>query len=250
MTRRRSRKPLDGYPVTEGFQSREAVENYLSDDRIVCLLCGRAFKALSGHLGSMHGITGDEYKDMFNIPYNYGLARETTRKLHSKNAKQRIKENPDHVAHLERMRLDMIEKRKAGKIKNRPRRDFIINEYTDRALKNAGHESQFSDDEKAMFLDELAKDKTLTEALEATGFGKSAFYDNQRNDPAFKEMIDRAIEAQSFFVQAKQTRLGKRFKTECARLLAKGMSDHEIAAKLGVTAMSVNKRTKPMRRKK
>ena len=48
MTKPKPKHPLPGYPVKEKFKSREAVENYLSDDRITCLICGRSYKALGG----------------------------------------------------------------------------------------------------------------------------------------------------------------------------------------------------------
>lgn len=247
MTRRRSRNPLPGYPVEEPFRSREAIEDYLSDDRIICLLCGRPFKALTSHLGVIHGVTGDEYKDKYNIPYSYGLARETTRKLHSQKMQERLKD-PKELERLRNLVNEVAGARKEGFKKRRPRRDFIIAEHTQRGIRLAGHETQFSNDAKAAFLAALDSGKTQAEALESIGYSKSGFYAVLRKDKAFKAAIDAAIEAQPFALQARQQRLGKRFIAECKRLFLKGYSDHAIAEKLGVTAMSVNRHTKKMRR--
>jgi CRP-like cAMP-binding protein len=199
---------------------------------------------------SIHDITADEYKDLYNIPYSYGLARETTRRMHSEAFKARLRDDPDLLPRMQKLIADNAEARKKGLMKARPMRDFIMDEYTQRALKNAGHETQFSDADKGAYLDAVSNGMTRNEAIESIGFCKTALYRNFKTDPAFKEMSSRALEAQPFHLQARQQSLGKRFEVECARLLAKGMSDHEIAAKLGVTAMSVNRRTKKMRRQK
>lgn len=245
MTDLRPRKPLPGYPIEEPFKSREAIEDYLSDDRIICLLCGRPFKALCGHL-TVHGITGDEYKDRYNIPYSYGLARETTRRKISESQKARLSD-PEHRERLAQLVKDNADRRISGLKKARPRRDFIVAEYTQRALHNAGREAEFSDTEKAAILNALDAGMTRDEAVLSIGYSNSAYYDNVKKDKAFKMAVEIAIEAQPFPVQARQQRLGKRFEDECRRLLKKGYSDHTMAEMLGVTAMAVNRRTKKMR---
>lgn len=241
MTKPKPKHPLPGYPVKEKFKSREAVENYLSDDRITCLICGRSYKALGGHLKVAHGISGDEYKDMFNIPYNYGLARETTRKKFSDIAKNRAAD-PKFAKQLEKNRDKINAMREAGTLKTRPKRDFIIAEHTERALRMAGHDTVFGEKQKREFIDALESGKTQTEALENMGYSKSTLFDAKRRDSAFKEMVERTIEKQPFSVQAAQQSLGKRFEKECTRLRGRGYTYQQIADKLGVTAMSVHRK--------
>jgi hypothetical protein len=247
MSKPRSRKPLPGYPIEEPFRSREAIIDYLSDDRIICLICGRPFKAMTGHLGAVHEMTADEYKDMYNIPYSYGLARETTRKLLSQAQKDKFESDPKQLERLRKLVKDNAKARLSGLTKARPKRDFIIAEHTQRGVNLAGHETEFSDDQKAAFLAALDSGMTQDEAVASVGYSPSGMYGILRKDKAFKEAVHIAIEAQPFTVQARQQRLGKRFEDECRRLLDKGHSDHVIAEKLGVTAMSVNRRTKKMR---
>jgi hypothetical protein len=67
------RKVLQGYPITEPFQSVEAVRDYLSGDRVICLICGKSYKALGIHIEKIHGITVDGYRERYNIPWTYGL---------------------------------------------------------------------------------------------------------------------------------------------------------------------------------
>ena len=246
MTRRRSRKPLPGYPIEERFTSREAIENYLSDDRIICLICGRPFKAITGHL-AIHEMTADEYKDKYNIPYTYGLARDTTRQMMSKGQKDYYAANPERRQFMAQIIKDCAEARRSGLMKARPRRDFIAREITQRAIELTGHKAQFSNLEKTAFLNALDSGMTQNEAVESIGYSLSGFQGVLRQDPAFRAAVKIAIEAQPFALQARQQRLGKRFENECRRLLQQGYSDHIIADMLGVTAMTVNRRTKKMR---
>jgi len=62
-----------GYPVEKPFSSIEDVREYLSGDRVVCLLCGRSYKVLSSHLKAKHDMTTDEYRERYRIPWSYGL---------------------------------------------------------------------------------------------------------------------------------------------------------------------------------
>jgi hypothetical protein len=66
------------------FQTREALDAYLSMPRIECLLCGRRMHALDPHLRAAHDMTGDEYRDLYGIPKTVGLCGT----LHSERKRQ------------------------------------------------------------------------------------------------------------------------------------------------------------------
>jgi hypothetical protein len=68
-----NRKVLEGYPITRPFESINEVREYLSGDKIICLLCGKPYRTLNSHLSRIHGVTHDEYRDRYNIPWTYGL---------------------------------------------------------------------------------------------------------------------------------------------------------------------------------
>jgi hypothetical protein len=76
------RKILPGFPVTTPFGSIKEVREYLSGDRITCLLCGKSYKKLGAHLRRIHGLTPDGYKEQFKIPWTYSLACEDTKDKH------------------------------------------------------------------------------------------------------------------------------------------------------------------------
>ncbi len=45
------------------------VEAYLSQPRIKCLVCGASFRSLGMHLKHQHGMTADDYRIRFGIPF-------------------------------------------------------------------------------------------------------------------------------------------------------------------------------------
>lgn len=68
------RSVLPGYPIAPRMFSKEEIENYLSEEKIVCLLCGKSyFKISFDHLGKSHGIKDDDYRDMYGMPYSTPL---------------------------------------------------------------------------------------------------------------------------------------------------------------------------------
>lgn len=60
------------------FQRRREVERYFSGDTIECLICGRNFQRLQTHLAAKHGMTADEYKSRFGLPWARGLLSATS----------------------------------------------------------------------------------------------------------------------------------------------------------------------------
>jgi hypothetical protein len=59
--------------VNSFFKTRDEVEEYLSGDKIECLLCGKSFVALGQHIVKAHDISLHDYKVHFNIPHSYSL---------------------------------------------------------------------------------------------------------------------------------------------------------------------------------
>jgi predicted transcriptional regulator len=85
------------------FQTMEEVEKYLSGDTIECLICGKTFGSLSvAHLRS-HGITHDEYRIRFGIPFKRSLTSAPFR------AKLRAVVDADYIARLRNHRTTVEE---------------------------------------------------------------------------------------------------------------------------------------------
>jgi len=50
-----------------------SVKKSVFDDHIVCLECGKGFRTIKRHLQTEHGITTDQYRQRFALPYDYPL---------------------------------------------------------------------------------------------------------------------------------------------------------------------------------
>ncbi|MBF0137210.1 MAG: MucR family transcriptional regulator [Magnetococcus sp. DMHC-1] len=59
----RNTKPEPIIPISEAVR----------EDAVICLLCGKACKALKGHLTRSHKITIDDYRKMFDLPRSFQL---------------------------------------------------------------------------------------------------------------------------------------------------------------------------------
>jgi ROS/MUCR transcriptional regulator protein len=61
------------------FQTRREVERYFSGKTIQCLLCGRRFRRLWGHLAAKHAMNSDDYRRRFGLPWSRGLTSAASR---------------------------------------------------------------------------------------------------------------------------------------------------------------------------
>jgi len=73
------------------FRTRREVESYFSGKTIKCLLCGGRFGRLSFHLAAKHGVTTDEYKSGFGLPWSRGLTSALSRANSGWNDHRRAK---------------------------------------------------------------------------------------------------------------------------------------------------------------
>ena len=55
------------------FRTRQEVERYFGGKTIKCLLCGGRFRRLGGHLSVKHGMSVDDYRSRFGLPWSRGL---------------------------------------------------------------------------------------------------------------------------------------------------------------------------------
>lgn len=81
------RRVLCGFPREVVFKSYEELDEYLNGDEqyLQCLLCGKQYRLLSGHLRQTHDISDNEYKRIYGIPYTRGLACKDLRDIQRDN---------------------------------------------------------------------------------------------------------------------------------------------------------------------
>jgi hypothetical protein len=135
--------PLPGYPRLEAFQTMEEVREYLSQERIDCLLCGRRFKMLNTHLLRVHRMGLREYKLKCGLPLTSGLVSTPTRHLLSEIATERLADEPPERA---KERMDKAREAQRGQpppdqIHGSP---AILNMRREAALNAAGSENHIS----------------------------------------------------------------------------------------------------------
>lgn len=79
------------------FKSRQEAKDYVSTDKIKCLICGEEFELLASHLTCIHGINTDDYKDIFGIPWRVGLVGADVHRRQSEAAIKRVAKHPDNI---------------------------------------------------------------------------------------------------------------------------------------------------------
>ena len=60
----------------------------MQPDYIVCLDDGKKFKSLKRHIRVSHGLTPDEYRQKWNLPYDYPMVAPNYAKARSELAKK------------------------------------------------------------------------------------------------------------------------------------------------------------------
>ena len=76
--------------LTLKFTDPVKLKEYFSGDRITCLLCGKTYKSLGHHVSKTHNMHVDDYKEMYGIPWTYGLTCEKTKENYGVAPKRRM----------------------------------------------------------------------------------------------------------------------------------------------------------------
>jgi ROS/MUCR transcriptional regulator protein len=84
-------------PNDAPFQTMQEVDDYLSANTITCLVCGKNLQRLNRHLQITHGITPDEYRAQFGIPFSRSLTSAPSR------AKSSALMTPDRIEQFKRV---------------------------------------------------------------------------------------------------------------------------------------------------
>ena len=79
------------------IKTKAELEEYLSHDLIVCLICGGEFKSLGHHVRRAHLMSSKEYKIQFNIPTTTSLAGKDLQERKKALSKEQWESNPKMV---------------------------------------------------------------------------------------------------------------------------------------------------------
>jgi hypothetical protein len=102
------RKVHPGFPVDpRPFTYAEIQDYFAGVDVITCLRCGRSLKRLAMHLERIHSMKEDEYREMYGLPWSYGLVCMETNEAYSQALRKRIDDGEHWFGGNPNMNRDM-----------------------------------------------------------------------------------------------------------------------------------------------
>ena len=240
----RKKSTLPGFPWQGGFTTKSEIEEYFSDpDGIQCLLCGRIYKALGSHLKVAHGISHEEYRARYGLPWRRGLVSQNVSKQISEALTKRIrngtfKPNPDNKIAVKRIL-------EGGRRKDQP---FLTNikagEAKGLSKKNIRWSRKDYENvltvmlEQKIALREACMDKSLPPTTTVLNYAES--------HPGFRKKLIDTYYALPYVVQARADMFSPQFYEDLKRLRDKGLSSKKIGKRLGVSYKTVLIRLKQM----
>jgi hypothetical protein len=209
------RKVLPGFPWRGMFHSKEEVEAYFANERIQCLLCGKWLGALgSGHLQHIHGISPDEYRERYGLPYSRGLTGQGTHQKLAEHARQALA-----AGTLSCHGLAVKSTHPARKCPSSMHPRKWKQQHFEAILARM--------QEQQRTLHNVCQDKDLPGILAWKKF--------VTQHPEFAERVQQIYAAWPYAIQAQVRRkLSPQFTTDCRRLRAQGLTYQDIADTLGV----------------
>lgn len=229
------RRVMPGYPITTKFSTLEQINEYLHAEKITCLLCGKAYKGLAGHLVT-HAISADEYKERFGLPYRTGLTSLATKEMCKENGSR-----PQQLRMLERLRTEHIsikEKRAAAVKKARTSHAKKLQARAN-VSKNPAPPREF-DAKDAEFVISIMKQKGVP-LVQAIKLGAkmeiTTFRRLLREHEYLRVELDAAFLKVERLYNANPLYKNKTLVNKLRKLRATGMSFLEIGQKIGVSEM-------------
>lgn len=234
---------MRGYPIENGFISPEDVWTYLKADRITCLRCGKAYKALGSHI-QIHGWDAERYRRFYGLPWNTGLTSSSTRDLQRRIGKESVEAG---IAFAGEPGAHQAKACKAPRRKQAPylRAVKVLNLRkklsVDHAPALAGELRLWLDEDYWSVLDRMTEqDRTATDVCGDHDMpGRSVLRLFSRDHPEFSRALEAASERLTFPVQANAQRLGRRFRKQAIKLRKKGLTNKQIGETLGVHFITV-----------
>ncbi len=224
------RRVLPGFPKEGKFKTMAEVDAYLSGEKIQCLLCGKMFHMIGAqHLQLIHGLTADDYREQYGIPWGRGLIGARRRGKCVLQAKKLIDEG----------KFALIAKGEPYPFKinpnKRPVPDCVIDSKT--RWKRKDFEALLeSIREQQRTLQDVFKDSDLPSGPEWRGYVK--------RNPEFARKLREVNHRLPYYYQSLIFDFSPRFRIDCERLRTRGMAKEKIAEALGVSISSVSRATR------
>ena len=178
-----SRKPLPGYPVKKKFQTMEEVNEYFDQEKLTCLLCGREYISLHAHTNNAHGVSAEQYKARYGIPWKRGLVAKSLKAkqaaiMNEQRAKGILPQQPskEHIRQLSIAKKDHA----------RPVQPAVRESMRQHALKTHGRSEKWGKKDFEEYLRRIKTGRTVTEVGKDKDMPCREVFDKYcRDNPAF-----------------------------------------------------------------
>ncbi len=229
MTERMRKKLLPGFPRTEKFQTKEEVDAYFAMDKIQCLLCGRWFDAIVwNHLLAKHGISRDDYAEMFGLPWSRGL----TGALSFKKRSELLKDKPIKITKEKRLKA----LRRSIAVPHRPPQPFSIDHIKRLGRSYNGLSSLRPENFERVLERMREQERTANDVCGDPDMpAGNTWREYLRRHPEFKERYREILYELPYPLQSASFDFSPRFSIDCRRLRARGIVLKKIAKALGVS---------------
>lgn len=232
---------MPGFPKPPYPMSIKQIEEYFSHDKIQCLLCGKWYGTLVVHLLNIHETTVEDYRDMWELPYTYGLTGRASHAAYSVAVKKRIAEGFDPN---EGVTKEEIAERMKNAGRRKPRSSFKESAVK-KSLALAGLDQSWRREDiwptLQYALDNLV---SVPEAVRALGGkpSRSAIQKAFGADPQLKADFRAKIDELPYDQQTKiKYGLSEAFWVDVQRYRNDGLSDKSICEITGVWFGMINK---------
>jgi hypothetical protein len=233
-----------GFPRAKPFADRSEVEAYFADEKITCLLCGRRLRSLGSHLRKIHDTSDDEYRKRYGIPWKRGLVPESSHAAYS-NALT-IERRKAASARLTALRPSIP----ASHWQNQRRQaDWLMREGGERGARRLRGAAPYTSEDFEEFLERIKSGRAPCEVATDEDMPHRKTWTTYRcKNPDYDRRFREVWDAMPFAMQAKHGGLGPGFRAEVRRLFGLGLTDKQIAKRLGVTVMPCHRITKALRK--
>jgi hypothetical protein len=151
------------FPWNGRFETKAEIDDYLGGDKVRCLLCGKSLKALPTHIGRAHGVTADDYRERYGLPWRRGLCGAGTSEKISENMLKRRQNGF-------RPPIEVAQKKSVAAAKRRPDQPFLVKAKTESLKPVIEKIKKYEDrDFKNVLAKMLREKKGLNEACRDAG---------------------------------------------------------------------------------
>jgi len=243
LTTRKS--PLRGFPWKTKFATKQEVDQYFSNPAgIQCLLCGRLFNGLNRHLQIVHGISLDDYRAKYGLPWRRGLVSPKVSQQLSKRLTERIrngsfKPKPDNRAAVAKIRA-------GGMRGDQPFFTAVKAKLgSEQSKRNTRYGTK---DFEKVLVAMLKRKATLRQTCMNKRFpSEPTVLHYAESNPGFRKKLIDTYYALPYAVQARADMFSPQFYREIQRLKRKGLSAAEIGERLQVSGKTIMRRLKRKR---